>query len=133
VDGHPDYFLVSDIAFVEAARPAPVEVPLPDTISGPAQAVSTGLLTVSGQKVDLLGIHGQTGPYRDQLQNLIDAQGGVLTCHRFGQQYMCQFPNGVDVGRAVLFNGAAEPGTGASDDYRHQAGAAQLARRGIWR
>lgn len=132
-DGHPDYFLISDIAFVEAAKPAPVAVSLPDMIAGPAQAVSTGLLTVSGQTVDLLGIHGETGPYRDQLQNLINAQGGVLTCHRSGQQYTCRFPNGIDVGRAVLFNGAAELGAGASDDYRQQAAAAQLARRGIWR
>jgi hypothetical protein len=113
--------------------PPPSPPPLPDEVSGQAQAITTSLLVVDGQKISLAGLRGQGGEYRDQFQSLIEAKGGTLSCRRqHGRQYTCQFPSGDDVGRAVLYNGGARVGPGASEDYPEQAKAAQDGHRGIW-
>ena len=113
----------------ESEQPAPE---LPDELAGPAQAITTGVLKVDGRRISLAGLHGEGGEYREQFQELIEAKGGTLTCHRHGRQYTCRFPDGNDVGRTVLYNGAARVGAGASGDYREQARSAQEGRRGIW-
>jgi hypothetical protein len=105
---------------------------LPDEVSGQARVVTTGLLTIAGHKVALAGVRGEGGTYRDQLQALINAKGGTLACTRVGQAYSCQFSDGIDLGRTVLFNGAARLGGGASEDYREQARSAEDAHRGLW-
>lgn len=157
-DDSPAYMQLASLTFIEAAKPAPSAAPsesageqtppqsasaqppppapapppLPEEVSGRAQAITTSLLVVDGQRVSLAGLRGQGGEYRDQFQSLINAKGGTMTCHRHGHQFNCQFPDGNDVGRAVLYNGGARLGRGASQDYREQAKAAQDGHRGIW-
>jgi hypothetical protein len=106
---------------------------LPEAISGPATVVDTATLTVNGQKVPLFGIEGETGVLADQLQDLITATGPNVTCQPHELTYVCTLPNGTDVARAALYNGAARPGQDASDDYRQVSDAAKSAHKGIWR
>jgi hypothetical protein len=105
---------------------------LPEAISGPATVVDTATLTVNGQKVQLFGIEGETGVLADELQDLITASGPNVTCKPHDQTYVCTLPNGTDVARAALYNGAARPGQDASDDYRQVSDAAKSAHKGIW-
>jgi hypothetical protein len=104
---------------------------LPDHIAGRATVVTTSALIVDGQKVQLAGIRGEGADHAAQLQALIDAQGGV-SCNRSGKQFTCYLPDGIDVARAALYNGAARPSGNASADYRQQADSAKSAGRGIW-
>jgi endonuclease YncB( thermonuclease family) len=127
-------------AFLPAASLGPYQpsaedsVPaLPEAISGPATVVDTATLTVNGQKVPLFGIEGETGVLADQLQDLITASGPSVTCKPHDQTYVCTLPNGTDVARAALYNGAARPGQDATDDYRQVSDAAKSAHKGIWR
>jgi endonuclease YncB( thermonuclease family) len=127
-------------AFLPAASLGPYQpsaensVPAaPEAISGPATVVDTATLTVNGQKVALFGIEGETGVLADGLQDLITAAGPRVTCQPHDQTYVCTLPNGTDVARAALYNGAARPGQDASDDYRQVSDAAKSAHKGIWR
>lgn len=127
-------------AFLPAASLGPYQpsaensVPaLPEAITGPATVVDTATLTVNGQKVQLFGIEGETGVLADGLQDLITAAGPNVTCQPHDQTYVCTLPNGTDVARAALYNGAARPGQDASDDYRQVSDAAKTAHKGIWR
>jgi endonuclease YncB( thermonuclease family) len=106
---------------------------LPEAITGPATVVDTATLTVNGQKVQLFGIEGETGVLADQLQDLITAAGPSVTCQPKDQTYVCKLPNGTDIARAALYNGAARPGQDATDDYRQVSDAAKTAHKGIWR
>ena len=106
---------------------------LAEAITGPATVVDTATLTVNGQKVQLFGIEGETGVLADQLQDLVTAAGPSVTCQPKDQTYVCKLPNGTDVARAALYNGAARPGQDASDDYRQVSDAAKTAHKGIWR
>jgi hypothetical protein len=127
-------------AFLPAANLGPYQasaqdsVPsLADTVTGPAQVVDTATLTVNGQRVPLFGVAGETGVLADQLQDLISASGPNVTCQPHDQTYVCTLPNGADVARAALYNGAARPGPDATDDYRQVSDAAKNAHKGIWR
>jgi hypothetical protein len=127
-------------AFLPAANLGPYQpsaedsVPtLAEAISGPATVVDTATLTVNGQKVALFGVEGETGVLADGLQDLITASGPNVTCQPHDQTYVCTLPNGTDVARAALYNGAARPGQDASDDYRQVSDAAKSAHKGIWR
>jgi len=139
-DDSPAFLQVASLTFIEAAKPSPASpvaasqpaLDLPDEVAGRAQAITTSMIMVDGRKIALAGLRGQGGDYRDHFQALIDSLGGTLTCRRQGRQYTCQFPDGNDAGRAVLYNGGARPAAGASDDYREQAKSAQDAHRGVW-
>jgi endonuclease YncB( thermonuclease family) len=101
-----------------------------------AEVVDTGALLVDGRRVTLAGVTGVGGAYPAQLQALINAQGRAVRCEPQDAQpeaYVCKLPDGLDVARAALFNGAASPSPDASADYRQQSEAAKAARRGIWK
>jgi endonuclease YncB( thermonuclease family) len=130
-DGQAAFLPAADVGPYDAAQAKQLE--LPSSLTGEATVVDTGTLTVDGQNVPLAGVHGETGIYADQMQGLIDAQGKQVQCTLKGAAYMCILPNGLDIARTALFNGAAEPGDDASDDYRQQADAAKAAHKGIWK
>ncbi|MEJ0047356.1 MAG: hypothetical protein WDN04_15525 [Rhodospirillales bacterium] len=104
-----------------------------DPVAGRAEVVDTATLTVNGQRVALFGIEGETGVLADQLQDLINASGPSVKCEPHDQTYVCVLPDGSDVARAALYNGAARPGPDATDDYRQVSDAAKNAHKGIWR
>jgi hypothetical protein len=130
-DGKAAYLPVADLGPFDSSRPAPA-ILLP-SVTGTARVVDTATLVVGGQTLTLSGVIGEGGISAQNLQKLINLRGGIVTCALQGQAYRCKLPDGLDVARSALFNGAAKPADDASDDYRAQADAAQAARRGIWR
>jgi endonuclease YncB( thermonuclease family) len=137
-DGQAAFLLAADLGpFDPARKPAP---PPPPPVAGVAEVVDTGALLVDGRRVTLAGVTGVGGAYPAQLQALINAQGRAVRCEPQAAQadaqpdtYVCKLPDGLDVARAALFNGAASPSADASADYRQQSEAAKAARRGIWK
>jgi endonuclease YncB( thermonuclease family) len=130
-DGQAAYLMTADLGPYDPSKQPEPE--LASTLSGDARVVDTATLTVAGQTISLAGVSGKSGDYADQLQALVNAQGPAVTCQLLGQAYQCKLPTGMDIARAALFNGAAEPNSAASDDYRAQAEAAKAAHRGIWK
>jgi hypothetical protein len=137
-DGQPAFLLIADLG--EPQKGKAVVVPLddapadlPDTVDGPATVTTTSNLVVGGQKVTLAGIIGEDGSaYVQQLQTIIDSQGGVLHCVRQDQAYLCKLSTGIDVALSALFNGGARPMDNAPPAYQSQAKSAQLGHRGLW-
>jgi hypothetical protein len=130
-DGKAAYLPAADLGRYDpdlAASPV-----LPDTVQGPAKVIDTAKLLVDGRTLVLSGVRGEGGSYARALQGVINAQGRIVTCTRQANAYLCRLPDGVDIAREVLLNGAAEPADDASEDYREQADAARAARRGVWR
>lgn len=130
-DGRAAYLLTEDLGPFDPAH-VPQRLSLPTIVNGQVQVVDTANLVVGGQQVHIEGIVGKTDAYAVQLQSLLASQGNVVTCELQTQAYLCKLPNGVDIGKAVLLNGAAEPADDASADYRQQADIAKAAHRGIW-
>jgi len=129
-DGQAAYLQAADLGPYDPSRqPKPEQ---PAMVSGAAVVVDTATLTINGQTINLSGVKGETGNYATQLQQLITAQGPAVNCEQQSDGYLCKLPSGIDIARAALYNGAAEPSDSASDDYRAQADAAKAARRGIW-
>jgi endonuclease YncB( thermonuclease family) len=131
VDGQAAYLPAADLGPYDPSKVPQPE--LPATVSGPATVLDTGTLQVGDQKITLAGVKGETGDYATDLQKLITAQGPQVTCTLQGQAYVCTLPTGLDIARTALYNGAADIGDDASDDYQQQVAAAKEAHRGIWR
>jgi len=105
----------------------------PDEVSGPGKVIDTANLVVGTQRLSIAGITGESGTYASQLQALINSQGPTIRCARLDEKYVCKLPNGGDIARLALFNGAARAGPDANADYQQQAAAAQTAHRGVWK
>lgn len=118
-------------AFIEMADLGS-SAPPPDEVSGIAKVIDTGTIKIRTQTLELPGVEGLTGIYSKQLQSLIDVKGEKLDCHLIDQKYVCELPGGIDVGNTAIMNGAARPGSDASQEYLNQAEAAKNAGRGIW-
>jgi hypothetical protein len=125
-DGNPAYVRMASLSALGATAT------LPDMITGRVKVLTTASLVVDGQRIGLYGVKGMGGSYARQLRALIDSRGGILTCTRRDALYVCSLPGNLDIARAALYNGAAHPADDASPDYREQADAARLARRGVW-
>jgi hypothetical protein len=130
-DGRAAYLPADDLGPYDPNRAPGREQP--PVVSGPAQVVDTATLIINGQRLALAGVEGEGGEYARQLQSLIASQGGMVNCAPQGRGFVCQLPNGMDIARAALYNGAARAADDASDDYRQQAESARSGRRGIWR
>jgi hypothetical protein len=130
-DGQAAYLPSHDLGPYDPAHAPTPE--LPATVKGSAQVVDTATLVIDGQHLTLAGVDGESGDYAKQLQGLIDSQGHIVECVLAGTGYVCKLPNGMDIARSALYNGAARASADASADYRDQADAARAAHRGIWR
>jgi endonuclease YncB( thermonuclease family) len=111
----------------------PQKVPMLANIDGPAEVIDTATLNVNGQRVPLAGVVGQTGAFATGLQEAIDSKGSTVSCTLSGSAYVCTFPDGADIARTSLFNGAAAAAPDASADYKAQEQAARDAQRGMWK
>jgi hypothetical protein len=130
-DGRAAFIPSGDLGPYDPSR-AP-QPDLPQTVSGTAEVVDTGTLIVDGQTLPLEGVIGRKGTMADKMQALINAKGPQVSCTRAsGDSYVCVIPPDFDLGRAAIFNGAAEASSDASDDYRAQQEAGKAAHRGIW-
>ena len=131
-DGRAAFLPSADLGSYDPDR-APRQ-PSPQTVSGPAKVIDTATLAVDGQTVVLDGLVGSKDPYAAQLQSMIDARGPNVSCTlQPDGRYICTLPDGQDIGRFTLYNGAAGISDGASADYRAQAEAARTSQRGMWK
>jgi endonuclease YncB( thermonuclease family) len=107
--------------------PPPVQVTHPT-------AQDTATLLANGQTYVLDGIEGVGGEYAHNLQGYIAANGDTLLCQPQGGDgyYACLQPDGTDLAKVVLVNGAARVAPDAPDAYRLQQAEAIRNRRGIW-
>jgi endonuclease YncB( thermonuclease family) len=108
--------------------PPPVQVQHP-------MVVDTATLTGGGQTYLLDGVQGLGMPYSRDLQGYIAANGDSVMCNPQGDpgHFVCLLPDGTDVAKAALVNGAARVAADAPDSYRIEQGDALANRRGFWK
>jgi hypothetical protein len=125
-DGTTVGFIPSD------AVPAAVSPP-PPPISGHPVLRDTGTLTIGDRTFPLAGIDGVSGPAVEDMQKYIASYGDTVTCDPEGLvRYVCTLPDGTDLARLALVNGAARLAVNARDEYAQQLEIAQHEKRGIW-
>jgi endonuclease YncB( thermonuclease family) len=107
--------------------------PPPETLRHPA-APDTATLVADGKAYALDGVVGFQAPYSNQLQGYIAANGDSATCspQNDAGHYICLMPDGTDVAKVALVNGAARVAQDAPDAYRVQQLDALNNRRGYW-
>src|SRR5580658_9362677 len=125
-DGTTVGFIPSD------AVPAAVSPPAPPIAGHPIMR-DTGILTIGDRTFPLAGVDGVSGPPVDEMQKYIADRGDTVTCDPEGLvRYVCTLPDGTDLARVALVNGAARLAVNARDEYSQQLEIAQHERRGIW-
>ena len=95
-------------------------------------ARTSALLIGGGQSYPLDGLPGIAGRPAQELQAYIAAHGDMLMCQPGGGRYLCTLPDGTDLAKVALINGAARVSDDAPGAYRQQQALAQEAHRGIW-
>jgi endonuclease YncB( thermonuclease family) len=107
--------------------------PPPETLRHPA-APDTATLVADGRTYVLDGVVGFQAPYSNQLQGYLAANGDSATCspQNDAGHYICLMPDGTDVAKVALVNGAARVAQDAPDAYRVQQLDALNNRRGYW-
>jgi endonuclease YncB( thermonuclease family) len=112
--------------------PAAVSPP-PPPIAGHPIVRDTATLTVGDRTFLLAGIEGIPGPMAEEMQKYIAGNGDSVSCDAAGLvRYVCFLPDGTDVARVALVNGAARLGPNAPAEYAQQSDIAQQEKRGIW-
>src|SRR5271166_2381415 len=94
----------------------------------------TATIVVESKTYHLEGIDGVGGRYSRDLQGYIVAHDDSLMCQPQGKadHYICVLPDGTDVAKAALVNGAAKVSADSPDSYRLQQAEALDNKRGIW-
>jgi endonuclease YncB( thermonuclease family) len=94
----------------------------------------TATLVVEGKIYRLQGVEGLGGQYARDLQGYIAAHDDALMCQPQGKpdHYICVLPDGTDVAKEALVNGAAKVSADSPDSYRLQQAEALDNKRGIW-
>ena len=107
--------------------------PPPETVKHPV-VQDTSTLFAGGKTYLLDGVVGFQAPYSGQLQSYIAANGDSATCspQNDAGRYVCLMPDGTDVAKVALVNGAARVAPDAPDAYRVQQLDALNNRRGYW-
>jgi len=109
-------------------------LPPPPAVVAHPQVVDTATLTGGGQTYLLDGIQGVGAPYATQMQGYIAANGDNLSCEAEANpgHFICVLPDGTDVAKVALVNGAARVTPDAPDSYRLQQLDAINNHRGMW-
>lgn len=107
--------------------------PPPETVKHPI-VKDTATLTADGKTYILDTVVGLGTPYNSQLQSYIVANGDSMTCMPQGPQdhFVCLMPDGTDLAKAALVNGAARVPPAAPPAYRTQQLDALNNHRGYW-
>ena len=131
----PDAYREQEMAAQTARRgiwaslpPPPVEVKHPTF-------PNTATIVADGKTYVLDGLDGLKGQYAHDLQGYVAANGDSVMCQPQGKpdHYICVLPDGTDIAKAALVNGAAKVSTDSPDSYRLQQGEALANSRGIWK
>ena len=131
-DDAPLAYHAQEDAAQAARRGAWVNLPAPPVPVSHPVARTSALLAAGGQSFPLDGLLGIAGRPAQELQAYIAVHGNTLMCQPGGGRYVCTLPDGTDIAKVALINGAARVSDDASDAYRQQQALAQEARRGIW-
>ena len=131
-DDAPLAYHAQEDAAQAARRGAWVNLPAPPSPVSHPVARTSALLVASGQSYPLDGLLGIAGRPAQELQAYIAAHGDMLMCQPGGGRYLCTLPDGTDIAKVALINGAARVSDDAPDAYRQQQALAQAAHRGIW-
>jgi penicillin-binding protein 1A len=105
----------------------------PAILRGVPTVADTGTLVFSGGVAHLDGVEGEKGEPARQMMRYI--RGREVVCEPVeprSAQYRCKIDN-IDLGEAVLLNGAGRAAANAPDRLFSAEEKAQLAGRGIWR
>jgi endonuclease YncB( thermonuclease family) len=94
----------------------------------------TGTIVADGRTYKLSGVQGLGGKPAHELQAYLAANGDAVTCQLPDEsgRYLCLLPDGTDLAKVALVNGAARVTADAPDAYRVQQGLALANHRGIW-
>jgi endonuclease YncB( thermonuclease family) len=93
----------------------------------------TATIVVEGKTYRLDGIEGLSGQYARDLQGYIAAHDDSLMCQPQAKgDYICVMPDGTDLAKEALVNGAAKVSPDSPDSYRLQQAEALDNKRGIW-
>ena len=132
VDDAPLAYHAQEDAAQAARRGAWVNLPAPPVPVSHPVARTSALLVAAGQSFPLDGLVGAAGRPAQELQSYIASHGDALMCQPGGGRYVCTLPDGTDIAKVALINGAARVSDDAPDAYRQQQVLAQEAHRGIW-
>ncbi len=130
----PDTYREQELAAQTARRGVWANLPpAPETVRHPIVRDTATLASATGT-YPLFGVIGLGEPYAAQLQGYLAAHGDSVTCSPQGESggYICLLPDGTDIAKVALVNGAARVGSDAPDDYRTQQLDALNNRRGYW-
>jgi len=130
----PEAYREQEAAAQEARRGLWQSLPAAPTKVKSPQVRDTATLLADGKTYRLDGVEGLGGKYARELHDYIAANGDTLRCQVAGQsdRYVCLLPDGTDIAKVALVNGAARVASDAPDSYRVQQGEALSNRRGYW-
>jgi endonuclease YncB( thermonuclease family) len=130
----PDSYREQEAAAQIARRGVWVNLPPPpETLRHPLVR-NTATLIADRRTFVLDGIDGFAAPYSAQLQDYIAGNGDSMTCSPQNNpgHYICVLPDGTDIAKVALVNGAARVAPDAPDSYRLQQADALNNHRGYW-
>ncbi|HEY4172655.1 MAG TPA: hypothetical protein VGM42_06465, partial [Rhodopila sp.] len=130
----PDSYRQQEAAAQDARRGIWANLPPPpETVKHPV-VQDTSTLFADGKTYILDGVIGFEDPYAGQMQSYIATNGDSVTCSPQNDDghYLCLMPDGTDVAKVALVNGAARVEQDAPDAYRVQQLDAVNNRRGYW-
>ena len=109
-------------------------LPPPPVVLQHPQIVDTATLVMGGQTYLLDGIDGVGAPYAPVMQSYIANAGDSLSCEAEANpgHFICVLPDGTDIAKVALVNGAARVTPDAPDSYRIQQLDAINNHRGMW-
>jgi 1A family penicillin-binding protein len=126
-------------AAAASALPATSSAPVPaspaqtSVLRGVPTVADTATLVFRDGTAHLIGVQGEKGEFARQLEQYIGGREVVCEAATTGaEQYRCRIDN-IDVGEAVVLNGAGRATADASDRMRSDQQKAQAAGRGLWR
>jgi endonuclease YncB( thermonuclease family) len=130
----PDSYRQQEAAAQDARRGIWANLPPPPATVKHPVVQDTSTLVADGKTYILDGVIGFQAPYAGQLQGYIAGNGDSVTCspQNDAGQYICLMPDGTDVAKVALVNGAARVDQDAPDAYRVQQLDALNNRRGYW-
>ncbi len=132
----PEPYRQQEAAAMAARRGVWASLPPPPvTLAHPALRDTATLVGGGGEVYLMAGVEGVAQPFARELQGYIAASGDSVTCdpQGYANRYVCLLPDGTDVAKVALVNGAARVSPDAPDSYRVQQREAMENGRGIWR
>ena len=133
-DDAPQAYREQEIQAQAARRGIWANLPAPPDVIRHPIVRDTATFFANNTTYVLDGVIGLGAPYSAQLQGYLAANGDSLSCQpqNIPGRYICVLPDGTDIAKVSLVNGAARVDADAPDAYRVQQLDALNNRRGYW-